>query len=184
MIEVRGKFLLLAGGMMTRYPGAKEKALRVLMEKTGQQLEDVDPDGWYDSELYQAFLDAYCDDPEIKEAYGDDALVSFAKAVFPTLDLLEQVPAEAKETPLDLIRHSTQSFADDHRGEGIRPIEVIKAEEGDVLLDIPYCGYDCTYGEGVYLGILEMLDIENGEVEQTKCYKKGDPSCMFHITWS
>lgn len=81
-----------------------------------------------------------------------------------------------------MIIFSTRSFADDHKGPGIKPIRVIKAVEGEVILDIPKCGYDCRLGEGLYQGILGMYGINTGKVEQHKCVLKGDPSCEFHIT--
>ena len=60
MIEVRGKFLLMANSLMEQNFAAKEAAQKVLLEKTGKTIDEVRVDDWYDSELYQSFLDAYC----------------------------------------------------------------------------------------------------------------------------
>jgi hypothetical protein len=178
MIETKGKFLTLAGSLMSLYPEQREKADAILFSRTGKHWNELEPDGWYDTDIYQVFLDTYCR----SSVSGDRAVFTLGKNYFPTIKKLGGVPDDINNA-LDLIIFSTGSFADDHRGPGIRPIKVIKAVEGDVVLDIPDCGYDCRLGEGVYLGILEMFDIKDGKVEQVKCVKNGDLSCEFHITW-
>lgn len=82
-----------------------------------------------------------------------------------------------------MIIHSMRSFASDHKGPSIRPIKALKAEEGDMVLDIPGCGYDRRLGEGVYLGSLGMYGMDGGRMHQTRCVQNGDPSCGFHITY-
>jgi hypothetical protein len=178
MPEVRGKFIRLAGSLMGPYPEQREEADAHLVRRTGKHWSELDPEEWYDAEIYKVFLDMYCQ----SSVSGERALITLGRNIFPTKKKLGEIPDDIS-TALDLLVFSTRSFTDDHRGEGIRPVKIIKAVEGEVILDIPDHGYDCKVDEGVYLGILKMFIIENGKVEQTKCKKKGDPSCEFHITW-
>jgi hypothetical protein len=177
-MEVRGKFITLAGSLMSLYPEQREKADAALVTRTGKHWNELDPQGFYDTEIYKIFLDAYCEG----SVTGEKALLTLGKNYFPTIQKLGGIPEDI-DNPLDMIIFSTRSFADDHKGPGIRPIRVLKADEGDVVLEIPDCGYDCRLGEGVYLGILSMYGIENASVEQEKCLRKGNTTCQFHISW-
>ena len=178
MPEVRGKFIKLAGSLMSLYPEQREKADAFLVERTGKHWDQVDPMEWYEADIYEKFLDTYCE----SSVTGQKALLTLGRNIFPTKRKLGELPEDISSA-LDLLIYSTRSFPEDHRGAGIRPVKIIKATEGDVILDVPDHGYDCMVDEGVYLGIMSMFDIENGEVEQTRCKKKGDSSCEFHITW-
>jgi hypothetical protein len=178
MPEVRGKFIRLAGALMSLYPEQREKADAVLVERTGKHWDELEPADWYDSDIYRVFLDAYCQ----SSVTGEKALITMGKRIFPTKKKMGELPDDIRSA-LDLLVYSTKSFTDDHRGPGIRPVKVIKADKRDVIFDIPDHGYDCRVDEGVYLGILEMFGIESGVVGQARCKKKGDPSCEFHITW-
>jgi len=178
MIETRGKFFTLAGSLMSLYPAQRDKADAVLFNRTGKHWHELDPDGWYDTDIYQVFIDTYCE----SSVTGERAIYTLGQNYFPTIKKLGGLPDDV-DNALDMVIFSTQSFADDHKGPGIRPIRIIKAVDADVILDIPDCGYDCRLGEGVYQGILGMYGIKDGEVEQVKCVKKGDSSCEFHITW-
>jgi hypothetical protein len=145
MPEVRGKFIKLAGNMMSLYPEPRKKADAVLFAKTGKHWNELDPAEWYASDVYKVFLDTYRE----SSVTGEKALITLGKKIFPTKKGL---------------------------GE-------IQADSGEVVLDVPDHGYDCSVDEGVYLGILKMFDIESGRVEQQRCKKRGDPSCEFHINW-
>ncbi len=176
--EIRGKFIRLAGALMSIYPAQREKADAVLFARTGRHWDELDPAEWFDAEIYKVFLDAYCEG----SVTGEKALLTLGRNIFPTKKKRGELP-DYIDSPLDLLVYSTESFTDDHRGEGIRPVRVVKADEGEAIFDVPDHGYDCRVDEGVYLGILGMFGIEGGVVEQAKCKKKGDPSCEFHITW-
>ena len=178
MLEVRGKFIRLAGRLMTLYPEQRKKADAVLAARTGKHWDELDPAEWYEADLYKVFLDTYCE----SSVTGEKALLTLGRNVFPTKKKLGDLPDDITSA-LDLLVYSTRSFTEDHRGAGIRPVRIVKASEGEVILDIPDHGYDCRVDEGVYLGILGMFGIDNGVVEQVRCKKKGDSSCEFHIAW-
>ena len=178
MIEVKGKFITLAGSLMSLYPANRDKADAVLFRRTGKHWNELDPEGFYDTDIYKAFLDGYCEG----SITGEKALITLGRNYFPTIKKLGGIPDDI-DNALDLIIYSTRSFADDHRGPGIKPIRITKAVEGDVVLEIPDCGYDCRLGEGVYLGILSMYGIDDAVVEQARCIKHGGTACDFCINW-
>ena len=178
MPEVRGKFIKLAGSLMSLYPEQREKADAILYENTGKHWNELEAAEWYDANIYRVFLDTYCE----SSVTGDKALITLGRNVFPTKKKLGELPDDITSA-LDLLIYSTRSFSDDHQGAGIRPVRIVKEGEGEVILDVPDHGYDCGVDEGVYLGILGMYGIDNGAVEQVRCKKRGDSSCEFHITW-
>jgi hypothetical protein len=178
MPEIRGKFIRLAGSLMTLYPEQRDKADAFLYAATGKHWDNLEPDQWYDAEIYKVFLENYCSG----SITGQKALLTLGRKIFPTKKKLGELPPDIK-TPLEMLIYSTRSFTEDHGGDGIRPVRIIRAEERDVILDIPDHGYDCMVDEGVYIGILEMFGIEDRHIEQIKCKKKGDVSCRFRITW-
>ena len=73
------------------------------------------------------------------------------------------------ETPLDAIKYESETFLSDHKDDDVSeviPREIIKAEEGHVIIKPPAPDvYDALLFKGVYLGILKMFDIKNGNVE-------------------
>ncbi len=178
MPQVRGKFIRLAGGLMSLYPEQREKADDFLAGSTGKHWDELDPSEWFEADIYGVFLDTYCE----SSVTGEKALITLGRNIFPTKKKLGELPDDI-DSALDLLVYSTKSFTDDHRGPGIRPVRIIKASDGEAMFDIPDHGYDCRVDEGVYLGILGMFGIEDGAVEQEKCKKRGDPSCRFRITW-
>ncbi|MDC7124708.1 MAG: hypothetical protein PQJ46_04025, partial [Spirochaetales bacterium] len=86
--------------------------------------------------------------------------------------------------PLDFIKFEAEGFKNEHRGSDVVPRKIIEAKEGKVLIEAMSPGYDCLLIEGVYLGILDMCNVSNKEVMQTKCVKRGDPVCEYLIRWT
>ncbi len=52
-----------------------------------------------------------------------------------------------------------------------------------MVVEAPSPGYNCSFIEGVFDGILIMCGIRLGEVTQTRCVKKGHGTCEYHIRW-
>jgi hypothetical protein len=88
MPEVRGKFIRVAGTLMTLYPGARQEADAVLEQRTGRHWDELDPDEWFDADIFAVFLDTYCG----SSAAGDDALITLGKKIFPTKKKLGELP--------------------------------------------------------------------------------------------
>ena len=56
---------------------------------------------------------------------------------------------------MDLLIYSTKSFTDDRRGAGIRLVRIVKASEGEVILDIPDHG---RVDEGVIMAEYSIFE--------------------------
>ncbi|MDY6794583.1 MAG: hypothetical protein SWK76_04780 [Actinomycetota bacterium] len=56
MAEIRGKCVTLAGSLMSLYPDARAKDDEVLYRRTGKHWDELEPDGWYDTDTYKVFL--------------------------------------------------------------------------------------------------------------------------------
>lgn len=79
MIEMRGKFITLAGSLMSLYPAQREKADAVLFTRAGKHWYELDPQGWYDTDVYQVFIDTYCE----SSVTGEKAIYTLGQNYFP-----------------------------------------------------------------------------------------------------
>ncbi|MBF0104818.1 MAG: hypothetical protein HQM16_05780 [Deltaproteobacteria bacterium] len=174
MAEVKGKFITLAASLMSLYKETRVEADKPLFAATGKHWNELDPEGWYDATLFSAFMEKYAEASPTK----DQAIVTLGKNVYPTIKKTAGLPAEIK-TPLDLIVFEAVGFQLNHRGSDVRKRVFIKKENGHVIVQAPAPGYSQKLYEGVFLGILEMFGIKNGQVIMTK----GAPEFEYEITW-
>jgi len=79
MLEVRGKFIRLAGRLMTLYPEQRKKADAVLAARTGKHWDELNPAECYEADLYKVFLDTYCE----SSVTGEKALITLGRNIFP-----------------------------------------------------------------------------------------------------
>jgi hypothetical protein len=170
MAEVKGKFIQLAADLMGAYPKAVDKADAFMKGLTGKTSRDLDPEGWYDTKIFAAFMDAYIE----ASVTGERALVTLGKKVYPKIKKTSGLPPHLK-TPLDFIKFEADGFLANHRGNDVKPRTFVKAIEGHVVVNAPAPGYHPRLFEGVYLGILEMAGVKTGN-----CVMKGTE---FEITW-
>jgi hypothetical protein len=148
---------------------------------TGKDPYDLDPEGWYDTKVWGATFDAIeANAPGIE---GWAAIKVIGQLVYPTIRTTVGLPAHLV-TPLDFVKFEAEGFLQNHRGFDVIPRKILKAEEGEIIMDAPSPGYNCTIIEGVFEGILNMCGVRNKLVKQTQCVKRGDPTCVFSITWS
>lgn len=178
MVEVRGKYIKLIGSLMSLYPDHRVKVDKLLFEQTGKHYNELEPEGWYDVKWANLFIDEYTK----ASLSGEEALVTFGRMIYPTLEKIAGFPPSLKTT-LDFIKFEAEGFERAHRGSGIKPRKFIKAIEGEVIVEAHSPGYNSKLYQGVFLGILEMRGVRNGKVVQTKSQEKGDPTSEFHITW-
>ncbi|HNF16090.1 MAG TPA: hypothetical protein PK453_20685, partial [Leptospiraceae bacterium] len=54
MAEVKGKFITLSCTLLETKPKAKQEALQKVKEMTGKEFDELDPEGWYDTKVFQA----------------------------------------------------------------------------------------------------------------------------------
>ena len=73
MPEVRGKYITLAGSLMSLYPKQRTEANAVLFGETGKHYNELDTEGWYDTKWIKLFLDKYVE----ASLGGDNALITF-----------------------------------------------------------------------------------------------------------
>ena len=180
MAEVKGKFIMLACSLLETKPEAKMAALSSVRTMTGKEWDALDPEGWYDTKVMGSVLQAIVDNTS--PLLGWAAIKVIGRRVFPTIQSTVGLPSNLN-TPMDFITYDAQTFLENHRGVGLVPRKVIKAEPGLVIMEAPSPGYSCSLIEGVYEGILIMCDIRNGKVKQSQCVTKGDPTCEYVVTW-
>jgi hypothetical protein len=146
--------------------------------KTGKTFAELDPEGWYDTSLFNLFMETYAR----YSVSGERAIVTLGRNVYPTIKKSAGLPPHLK-TPLDFIKFEAEGFLANHRGSDVQPRKFISTKDGDVLVQAPAPGYNPKLYEGVFLGILEMSGVKTGKVVQTKARANGDATDEFHITW-
>lgn len=171
MAEVKGKFISLSVNLMSLYPEAQKQANEYLKEKTGKDAKGLDLEGWYDTKDYDYLMNLYAS----VSRTGIKALVTLGKNVYPTIKRTVGLPEHLK-TPLDFIKFEADGFLMNHRGLDVLPRKFIKVAEGEVIMKAVAPGYNEKLYEGVFLGILEMIGIKTGKVENL-----GDS--VLKITW-
>lgn len=180
MADVKGKFITMACTLLETKPQAKEAALQSVKKLTGKEYKELEPDGWYDAKVLESIFQAIREHSNPIAANASIKLIG--QKIFPTIEKTVGLPKHLK-TPIDFFKFDAQSFKNDHRGSDVKQRRIIEVQEGRVVMEATSPGYDCTLIEGVYLGMLKLCGIINGEVTQTKCVKKGDQDCEFLITW-
>lgn len=178
MVEVKGKFITLAGQLMEPYGDARDEADRRLFAEVGKHWDELDPEGWYDIRLCNSFIEAYADASQM----GDEALITMGKGMYPTIERTSGLPSWLR-TPADYLRHETEGYLSNVRGWGVAPRRIAKLEDGHAIIEAKIRAWNCRILEGVYLGILELAGATGGRVEQRTCVRRGAEICEFHITW-
>ena len=180
MADVKGKYISMACTLLETKPQAKEAALQNVKKLTGKEYNDLEPEGWYDVKVLESIFQVIRQ--QSTQITANASIKLIGQKIFPTIQKTVGLPKHLK-TPLDFFKFDVESFKNDHRGSDVKERKIIEAKEGKVIMEATSPGYDCTLTEGVYLGILNMCGVKNGEVIQTKCLKKGDRDCEFLIKW-
>jgi hypothetical protein len=102
--------------------------------------------------------------------------------IYPTIKKAGGIPLSISNE-LELLAFEGTGFLAHHKGDDVKPRKYLKVEPHNVVVEAQSPGYNCTFIEGVFLGILEMYDITTGSVVQKKCVKNGDSVCEYHIHW-
>lgn len=177
MLKVKGKFISLAGYLMSSNKNAKMKCDALLYEKIERTSMQLDPEEWYDNQILTDFIKIYSDFSEDSE----QAIICLGKKVYPLIKQTIGLP-EFIKSPLDLMLFEAEGFLQNNKGEGIIPRKFIKKEEGHVIVQAPApipTKENQKLFEGVFLGILQMYGIKTGKVVMTK----GTPFFEYEITW-
>lgn len=175
MVKVHGKYITICARLMTLYKDAQKKADQELFRKIGKHYEELEPEGWYDIELIDLFMNAY----KKASPTGRTAMVTMGRQIFPLIKRTVGLPDF--KTPLDAFKYESQTFLMDHKDDEystVIPRKILKAEKGHVIIEAPSPGYDPLLFKGVYVGILEMLGIKTGKVELID-----ESKSIFEIKW-
>lgn len=180
MDKLRGKFITMAGFAMSLYKDEQSKADAWLKSKVGKGYRDLEPDGWYDLEIFIKFLETYAK----ASPTGEQAYVTTGRQVFPTAKSAGALPPNLSK-PVDFLEFEFNLYLMSLEGPNIHPRKLLQATDGDIRIEVknpPYLAFDRLM-EGVFLGAVEMAGVKNAKVEQTKCAQKGDAVCEYRITW-
>lgn len=180
MAENKGKFITLACDLIKSKPQARQAAMDAVRKLTGKDPYELDMEGWYDTGVINAVLSAI--EANTTGIMGWASIKVIGQLIYPTIRTTAGFPPHLR-TPLDFIRFEAENYLQDHRGSDVIPRRFIKAEDGEVVVAAPSPGYNCTLIEGVYEWILHICGIADGSVKQSQCVKKGDQTCVYHITW-
>ncbi|MBN1552876.1 hypothetical protein JW979_15485 [bacterium] len=178
MAEIRGNIINLTGSLMQLYPDVQKKADDLLYSKTGKHWNQLTIDDWVDTRFWDLFMNAYAKG----SIAGEKALLTLGRNIYPTIKKAGQIPADI-DTPLKMLQFEGEGFKIYHRGADVKPRKFLRLKPKDVLVDAPSPGYNCVVIAGVFQGIVEMFGVKGVKVEQTKCIKKGDTTCEYHVTW-
>lgn len=177
MSEVRGKYISLAGSLMSLYPKQRTEIDSLLFEQTGKHHNELEPEEWYDTKWIKLFLDKYVEASLSK----DTALVTFGRKIYPTIKA--SLPPQLK-TPLDFLRFETEGYMQAHKGPDVKPRKILKATEGEFIVQaVMPQWHNARMYEGVYLGILEMCGIKTGRVEKNTIQEARENIVEFRVTW-
>lgn len=161
MAEVKGKFITLTGMLMADKEDVLANANEKLEDETGCTHLELDPEDFYDTKLWDMFMKLYSnsyDDPK-------QAMIDLGKRIYPTIKRTSGLPEELK-TPLDFVRFEADGYWANHRGDDVIPRSIKDESENEITMYAPAPGYDETLYIGVWLGILEIIGINNGKVDE------------------
>lgn len=171
MAQVKGKFIILAFNLMTLYPKAQEDANSYFNENIGKNVRELDLEGWYDTKHFNYIMELYAKNSKT----GSMAIVTLGKNVYPTIKRTFGLPEHLK-TPVDFLRYEAEGFMLNHKGTDVKPREFLKVSDSEIIVRAVAPGYNEKLYEGVFLGILNMIGVTTGKVENIG-------NSTFKITW-
>jgi len=141
---------------------AKElaRANKYLVETVGVEHKDIEDEAWYECEVFNRFKDIAIEN----SISGQRLYYLIGTRVYPTIKESAGMPPHLV-TPLDFIKFEAEGYLLNHLGDEIKPREIIKAIDGEVLMEASTPGYNPDFMRGVYAGILKMCGVENFNVE-------------------
>jgi hypothetical protein len=177
MAQIKGKFIAFTVQLMSIYKDAQKDAEEALFKLSGKHSNELEPETFYDTKLWDIALKAYAD----SSPTGKTAIVTMGRNVYPLINKTVGIPPEKIKTPFDAIMFETENFLVDHKSDSVSkviPRKVLLSEDRHIIIEAPAPGYDPILYKGVFLGILDMLGIKTGKVEMTDTEK-----AIFDISW-
>jgi hypothetical protein len=178
--QIKGAFIRMVGAVMSPYREESAKADAWLKSKLGRSYKDLEPDEWYDFEIFIDFLKKYSEASPV----GDKAFAIIGGQVFQTAKYAQMLPPDLA-TPVDFLEFEFHLYLQSLKGPNIHPRKLLQATDGDVRIEVlnpPPREFDLLM-EGVFLGAVAMAGVRDATVEQTRCVQRGDAVCEYRITW-
>jgi hypothetical protein len=178
--HVRGRALIARRDFVLerRGPDVWARVLSGLGDETRRQLDAATPDGWYDLEIYDrlqqkiaAQLGGVAD-----ELYAEMGAFSAACNALPMF-------GERTGDPFQFFRH----IAVLHRQLFDFGETTVVRRPGGCLIEVDFEGAArasiCKSGTGFYRQCAEMSGGRKVHVDLAECQSRGDPSCLFKVSW-
>jgi hypothetical protein len=181
MAEVKGKFITLACDLIKTKPEVRQAAMDAVKRLTGRDPYELDPEEWYNTNVFNAVFSAI--EANTEGILGWASIKVIGQLVYPTIRTTVGLPTHLQK-PLDFVKFEADGFILNHRGADVVPRKFLKTEERQIIVEAPSPGYNCMLMEGVYEGLLQISGIKDGLVKQIQCVRRGDPTCVYDISWA
>lgn len=160
MAQVKGKFITLTGMLASTSPEVSRKIDQYLEEQTGLRHLELDPEEFYDTSLWNEVIKIYA------HSFADpkQAIIGLGKRIYPTIKRTSGLPEHLK-SPKDFMLFEAEGFRANHSPD-VEQRKVVSETENSVTIYAPAPGYEESLFVGVWLGILEMIDLFSGNVEE------------------
>jgi len=171
MAGVKGKFITLTGMLMSDNLELLEKANQFLENKIGLRHLELDQEEFYDTTVWNDYMHIYTEG----HTNPKQAIIDLGMSVYPTIKRTAGMPPHLK-TPLDYIVFEAEGFRMNHAGDDVIQRKIIEESSNHIVMYAPAPGYDENLYIGVWLGILEMIGIDTGKIDEL-----GDHT--YRISW-
>jgi len=177
MLEIKGKFITLGGMLLADKPEVLKKVNVFLEEETGCTHLELDPEEFYDLEIWAKMMEFFAgafDDPT-------QAFIDFGKRFYPTMKRTGRLGVDlSSSNPMDYFNEEIHNSSDFMRGndEEMAMMKKKILKQGDNYATIYSFVMDDSYHLqiGIWLGLFDMIGVEGGKVEYL-----GDS--QFHLSW-
>ncbi len=173
MVQLQGKFIMLTCGLMSLYKAKQEEADQIIKERTGKGFRELDPNAWFDLEIYASVVEKYREASVSK----DRAYTTLGQKIYPTINASGGVPNHLLDNPLEFLKFEAEGYRENVRGDEIVPRKFLKAVEGEVIVEAVCPGIIEKTVEGVFIGIMELCHVKNFKVEKLE-------NSTYRITWT
>jgi len=173
MVEIQGKFITLAGMLLADKPEVLATINEFIEEETGCTHLELDPNDYYDIEIWIKLLQHY------RNSFDDhdQSLVDLGKRFYPTMKRTGDIDIINSKNPLDYLRDEINKSDEMIKGaNGALQKKIIEENDNEVIMLAPSINTGSFLHIGVWLGLFEMLDIKTGGVEDLGNHK-------FRIYW-
>jgi hypothetical protein len=165
MVEIKGKYITLAGMLISDNHDLLNKANDYLQTQTGYLHWELPSEEFFDIVHLNEFLKLY------SSVYTNpgEALKYFGKRIIPTIKRTTGIPSDIKSV-LDYLNFEASDFINNYRGEDVIPRRITTQHEGEFTVYSPSPGYEPVITTGIYLGIFEMTNIKTARIKELGGY--------------